>query len=175
MRGTTSIEAFRVYLQGERLFTAVSERQSAGCRTSFERATQIDPNFAQALGWRSYAAVRSVLQGWLPDQTLTNAEEWAIKAVSLAPYDYAPLWDLAFVYLNTGRDRQAIATYERAHRMYNDATDGLDRKPGLLAEMAEAYVHVGRPEDGIRLLRRALRVPDWYRWNLGWGYSRARL
>ena len=49
----------------------------------------------------------------------------------------------------------------------------LDRKHGLLAEIAEAYIYDGRPLDAIKLLKRALRTPDWYRWNLGWAYYNA--
>jgi tetratricopeptide (TPR) repeat protein len=112
--------------------------------------------------------VRSVLQGWLPNAALKDAEAWAKKATKLDPYDYAPLWDCAFVYLNTGRFRKAIETYEKAHKLYNDGTDRLDRKPGLLVEMAEAYVHAGEPKKGIALLERAMRFPDWYQWNMGW-------
>jgi tetratricopeptide (TPR) repeat protein len=176
MRGTTNRPAFRAYLEGERLFTVVSQDQMAMCLARFERATQLDSKFARAWGWRSYATARSVLQGWVPNAkaALRDAETWAKKAVKLDPYDYAPLWDLAFVYLNTGRFQIAIATYERAHKLYNEGTDRLDRKPGLLVEMAEAYVHVGDPKKGIALLQRAMRFPDWYAWNLGWAYFNAR-
>lgn len=176
MRGTKDKSAFKAYLEGERLFTVVSQKQMTKCLAKFEKATQIDKKFARAWGWRSYATVRSVLQGWAPDAkgALKDAEAWAKKAVKLDPNDYAPLWDLAFVYLNTGRFRKAIETYEKAHKLYNDGTDRLDRKPGLLVEMAEAYVHAGEPEKGVELIKRAMRCPDWYQWNLGWAYFMAR-
>jgi len=176
MRGTKSKSAFKAYLEGERLFTVVSQSQMARSRAKFERAIQLDKKFARAWGWRSYATVRSVLQGWVrdPEAAMKNAEAWAEKAVDLDPNDYAPLWDLAFVYLNKGQFGKAIATYKKAHRLYNVGTDRLDRKPGLLVEMAEAYVHAGDPKTGIALLQRAMRFPDWYQWNLGWAYYMAR-
>lgn len=176
MRGTTDKAAFKAYLEGERLFTVVSQKQMANCRARFKRATALDGRFARAWGWRAYATVRSVLQGWIPNAktALKDAETWAKKAVKLDPYDYVPLWDLAFVYLNIGKFQRAIATYEKAHKLYNDRTDRLDRKPGLLVEMGEAYVHVGEPKKGIALLQRAMRFPDWYQWNLGWAYYNAR-
>jgi adenylate cyclase len=172
MRGTKNRSAFKAYLEGECLFTVVSKKQMAKCCAKFERATQLDKKFARAWGWRSYATVRSVLQGWAPNAkaALKDAESWAKKAVKLDPDDYAPLWDLAFVYLNTGRFGKAIDTYEKAHKLYNEGTDRLDRKPGLLVEMAEAYVHAGDPKKGIELIKRAMRCPDWYLWNLGWAY-----
>lgn len=176
MRGTKNKAAFKAYLEGERLFTSVSKKQMAKCLAKFERATKLDKNFARAWGWRSYATVRSVLQGWVanPNTALKEAETWAKKAVKLDPYDYAPWWDLGFVYLNTGKYGSAIRTYEKAHKLYNDATDRLDRKPGLLVEMAEAYVHTGDPKKGIALIERAMRFPEWYQWNLGWAHYVAR-
>lgn len=174
MRGTKSKAAFKAYLDGERLFTVVDKKQMAKCCAKFKRATDLDKKFARAWGWRSYAATRCVLQGWLPKAALKDAKAWAKKAIKLDPYDYAPLWDLAFVYLNTDKFDKAIATYEKAHDLYNNGTDRLDRKPGLLAEMAEAYVHAGDPKKGIALLQRAMRFPDWYQWNLGWAHYHAR-
>ena len=172
MRGTKSEAAFRAYLQGERSFTVVSEKQMAKCRAKFKKATDLDKKFARAWGWRSYVTVRSVLQGWMPDEkaALKDAEAWAKKAAKLDPHDYAPLWDCAFVYLNTDRFDKAIKTYEKAHKLYNEWTDRLDRKPGLLVEMAEAYVHAGQPKKGIALLKRATGCPEWYRWNTGWAH-----
>ena len=174
MRGTKSKAAFKAYLEGERLFTVVDKKQMAKCCAKFERATNLDKKFARAWGWRSYATARCVLQGWLPKAALKDAKAWAKKAVKLDPDDYAPLWDLAFVYLNKGDFKKAIATYEKAHKLYNNGTDRLDRKPGLLAEMAEAYVHAGDPKTGIALLERATRCPEWYLWNQGWAYYHAR-
>jgi tetratricopeptide (TPR) repeat protein len=168
MRGTTNREAFNAYLQGERFFSVISEERMRQSRAMFERATMLDEGFARAWGWRSYTTVRSVMVGWLSDGELPIAGEWAKRAVRLDPEDYATYWDLAFYHLNAGDADQAIPTYRIALDLYDNHTDMLDRKPGLLAEMAEAYVHVGQLDEALTLLKRATRTPDWYRWNLGW-------
>ena len=79
MWGTKNKAAFKAYLEGERLFTSVSKKQMAKCLAKFERATKLDKNFARAWGWRSYATVRSVLQGCVanPNTALKEAETWA--------------------------------------------------------------------------------------------------
>lgn len=170
MRGTANRAAFKAYLEGERLFTVVDRARMARCRRQFEKATGLDPAFARAWGWRAYATVRSVLAGWLPEAQMQAAGAWAEEATRLDPDDYATWWDLAFYHLNTGDFRAARRHYERALRLYDRETDLLDRKPGLLAEMGEAYVHMGEAGRGIALLERAMRVPDWYKWNLGWAH-----
>ncbi len=173
MRGTKNRTAFKAYIEGERLFSVISKADMAKSRKNFEKATKLDRKFARAWGWRSYATMRSIMVGWLPESELKSAGEWAKKAVALDPNDYATYWDLAFYQLNVGQFDKAIKTYEKALKLYETLTDWLDRKHGLLAEMAEAYIHVGEPKKAIDLLKRACRVPDWYKWNLGWAYFHA--
>lgn len=168
MRGTTNREAFSAYLQGERLFSVIDEDRMRQSRAMFDRATTLDANFARAWGWRSYTTVRSVMAGWLGESELPNAGEWARRAVALDPDDHATHWDLAFYHLNAGDAAQALPTYRTALELYDNHTDMLDRKPGLLAEMAEALLHFGRIDEALELLNRAMRIPDWYKWNLGW-------
>ncbi|MEA2782623.1 MAG: hypothetical protein QOK29_4167 [Rhodospirillaceae bacterium] len=174
MRGTTKKEAFQHYLDGERLFSVVSKSDMKKSRDKFRLATEIDPKFARAWGWRSYAHVRSVLRKWLPERAMTDAREWAERAVTLAPLDYATHWDLGFYHLNAKEFGDATDRYERGIELFDNGTDQLDRKPGILAEAAEAYIHTGNSERAIELLERAVRIPDWYRWNLGWAYYQAK-
>jgi tetratricopeptide (TPR) repeat protein len=174
MQATANAEAFTLYLEAERLFTVVVQSDMDQCREKFRLVTEMDPTFARAWGWRSYAHVRSVLRGWLPETELQVAGEWANQAVSLDPIDYACHWDKAFHLLNSRRFSEALESYESAIDLYDGQTDLLDRKPGVLAEAAEAFVHAGEPDRAIALLERAMRIPDWYRWNLGFAYYQAK-
>ena len=173
MRGTKNRNAFKAYIEGERLFSVISKADMAKSRKNFEKATKLDARFARAWGWRSYTTMRSIMVGWLPASEAKNAGAWAKKAVKLDPNDYATHWDLAFYELNCGDFDRALKTYQKALKLYETFTDWLDRKHGLLAEMAEAYIHVGKPKEAIDLLKRACRVPDWYKWNLGWAHFHA--
>ena len=174
MRGTSNKEAFLAYLEGERLFTIIDKQQMVQCRKKFEEAIKLDNEFARAYGYLSYAITRSVANGWLGDAQLKIAEQHARKAVKLDPYDYAPYWDLGYCLIGQGKLKQALTQYDKALDLYENYTDMLDRKHGLLAEIAEAYIFDGRPKDAIKMLERAKRVPDWYSWNLGWAHYNAR-
>jgi tetratricopeptide (TPR) repeat protein len=175
MPHTANREAFLLYIAAERQFSVVSEQDMAECRAKFAKVTGMDPAFARAWGWRSYAEVRSVLRGWLPESAMQQAGDWAAEAVKLAPYDYATHWDQAFWFLNKRRFDEALKSYERGIHLYDNETDLLDRKPGILAEAAEGYIHAGQPARAVELLTRAMKVPDWYRWNLGFAYYQAQL
>jgi tetratricopeptide (TPR) repeat protein len=172
---TANRKAFLLYIEAERQFSVVSEKDMAEARRKFAEVTKMDGAFARAWGWRSYAEVRSVLRGWLPESAMKKAGEWARKAVKLDEHDYATHWDLAFWHLNMRQYDEALKSYERGIHLYDHETDLLDRKPGILAEAAEGFIHAGDPSRAIGLLVRAMKVPDWYRWNLGFAYYQAQL
>lgn len=188
MRGTSNIAAFRVYVEGEQHFSIVDKGRMAKSCECFARATELDANFARAWGYRSYALARSTLAGWMNVSTLAgDALAFAERAVALdaeayqqlsgqskadryRACDYAVYWDLAFVQLSLARFDAALKNYETAIYLYDNLTDRLDRKPGLLAEAAVAYTQAGDRARAIRLLKKSKLVPGWYRWNLGFAH-----
>jgi len=170
MRGTDNPQAFDAYLEGERKFSIVSQADMAVSQKKFAEATDLDGDYARAWGWRAYTLTRSIAMGWEDASRIAEAKGWAEKAVGLDGDDYATHWDLAFVLLYGGEFDEALRTYEVALDLYENRTDHLDRKHGLLAELAEAYLYAGEPDKAIDFLERAKRVPDWYKWNLAWAY-----
>ena len=174
MKPTSNPAAFSAYLEGERLFSVTDEAKMAEAIRRFEMAVSLDPNFPRAWGYLSYATVRSVLVGWLDRAKLINAEEYAEMAVKLGPDDYTNHWDRAFVLQNTGRLDDALAEYEKALQLFNHYTDKLERKPGLLAEMAVAYVQAGDHKRAIQLGEKSQLIPHWHRWNTGYAYYMAK-
>lgn len=173
MRGTTNRKAFGAYLVGERRYSILSKKDMKVSQASFEKATKLDPGFARAWGWRAYCHLRCIKMGWLPKRELATAIEWARRAVELDPDDYATHWDLGYCLIHTKALIRGVACFKKALYLYDNFTDMLDRKPGVLAEAAVAFIQVGQPQEAIKLLRRATRVPDWYRWNFSWAYFHA--
>ena len=188
MTGTNNIDALKAYLEGERKFSVTDQSSMDAAIEKFREAIETDPNFARAHGYLSYALVRSALVGWQPhsaikDEALTSA----LKAVDLdrnnylqltgnkddiyEACDYAPYWDLAFVYLNIdGRLQESIDSYKKAIYLYDNLTDRLDRKTGLLAEAAVAFIQFGDRVEAIRLLEKSKLIPGWYHWNHGFAH-----
>lgn len=188
MTGTKNIDAFKAYLEGERKFSVTDQSSMDAAIVKFRDAISIDPSFARAHGFLSYALVRSALVGWQPHTVIKGeALTSALRAVELdhnnylqlagnkaeiyEACDYAPYWDLAFVYLNIDdRMEDSVDSYRKAIHLYDNLTDRLDRKTGLLAEAAVAFIQFGDRVKAIQLLEKSKLIPGWYRWNHGFAH-----
>ncbi|HKF64071.1 MAG TPA: adenylate/guanylate cyclase domain-containing protein [Dongiaceae bacterium] len=162
-----SVNAYEAYLRGLHLFSTRSEEELAASRGWLEKATTLDPLYGRAWGALAYVYLQEWLNGWREDDAHALAETYAQRAVELDPDDYLTHSFLAFCCLN-GRDFDlAIAQYERALQLNPNDAD-------LLVDFAEALVYAGRHSEAIDHIQRAMllnpRVPDWYRWNLGWAH-----
>ena len=173
MRRPINKKAHEAYLLGEATFNTLTKKSLDQCRAHFEKAVALEPDYARAMAELSYAYVHTATAGWHSDkeavEALAKAKVYGELAVKLDPDDYDTHWSLAFYYLNSGEDgdfEKGIKQFDKALDLFKNATDRIDRKPGLLAEMGEALVYDGRPKEGIELLDQAIDlVPDWYRWN----------
>jgi tetratricopeptide (TPR) repeat protein len=96
--------------------------------------------------------------------------EWAQKEYAIDPNEYHTHWTLGFVYLRLWDFDLAIAGYERALALNSSDAD-------FLAEMARVLTSVGRPEQAIAQLKKAMRMnprhPHWYWMILGDAYYEA--
>ena len=140
---------------------------------SLREAIAISSDYARAHGELAYTLTTKAVSGWYDDSAaqdfLAEARNLADRALEIDPHDYLSHWNKAHVLVNTGSAQEfdeGIAVFERAVELFNSRTDPMERKPGLLAEFGEVLVHGGRVEEGIELIRKALKTPDWYRWSL---------
>ena len=165
-------EAYKLYLEGQTLFSIIERVHLESAAAKFEQATEISPEFARAWGYWGYCLAQIFVGGHAKQfevsELMDTAERYALNAVRLDDTDYANHWDLAFVLLNRGRDSEAIDEYEYALKLFDNETDKLDRRNDLLVEMAEAFVYRGDAKRALELLDRAIRIPDWYRWIRSW-------
>lgn len=172
-------KAYELYLEGQGLFSIVERGHLEDAAAKFREAAKESPNFARAWGHLAYCLTQIVVAGHAHDQAeadalLGDAENHANEAVRLDQDDYANQWDLAFVLLNRGKSKQALAEYDKALDLFDKRTDKLDRRNDLLVEMAEAHVYDGNTQRAFELLDRAVRIPDWYRWIRAWACFNAR-
>ena len=160
-----SLEAYDAYLRGRAAFSNWTEESNRQAQSYFRQALTLDPAFALAFGYLSYTLVQAWLGGWEQSpETPKQACELAKKAVELGPFEYENHWSLAAAYLTNRDFDKSIVAYERA-------TDLNPYCPNLLVDMAECLVYVGRAEDAIANIQRAMQFnpifPDWYLWTLG--------
>lgn len=151
-KDTNSLRAYDYYLRGKEHVYRYRDEGFAEARELYEKAIELDPEFA-----RAHSALAFMYTRWInfgpenPVGLLAKALELARRAVHLDPSDYRAHWTLGSVYLFDRRQHaQSIAEFERAKALNpNDA--------GLLAHMVDALTYVGRSEDAVELAKEVIR------------------
>ncbi|WP_298877625.1 adenylate/guanylate cyclase domain-containing protein [uncultured Bradyrhizobium sp.] len=151
---TDKLAAYDYYLHGIANIYQGTKDANVDALQNFQRATQIDPNFATAHGMSAYCYVWRKANGWVADprQETAAAESAARKAAKLGFDDAIALaqagFALAFVAANLD---DGAALIDRA----------LNLNPNLAAAWRfSGYVRVflGDPELAIEHLQRAIRL-----------------
>jgi len=154
--GTQNPAAFDAYLRGKNLDRMGFNKENGLARIAFfSEAIRLDPNFARAhvgaaeaqIGYAGNYAPGPEIRSWYG-----RARENAEKAISLAPQlgeahaAMALTWERG--YLDLAR---AQAEYERALSLSpND--------PGVLIRSGRFFVAMGRTEEGLSKIRRAIAM-----------------
>jgi TolB-like protein/Flp pilus assembly protein TadD len=153
---STSIEAYEQFLLGHQLLRAMSAESVRGARDAFERASVLDPGFAEA--YAGLAEAWRMMGGYLPEtseETAGSARKSmaaAQKAVELDP-------ELAEGYVARALYRQG------SEWAWREALDDLERAMALSAGSAHvteqygrALAKLGRPQEALVQARRATEL-----------------
>jgi TolB-like protein/Tfp pilus assembly protein PilF len=165
---TNNVEAYDYYLRGLECHALTTEEANIQAQQLFEKAIQLDPQFATAYAYLGWTYFERWALGWSPDaETLEQASILAQQAIALD----GTLADghrlLGIVHLWKKRYEQAIAEVEQAIALNPNDADGY-------AALGDVLNWVGRSEEAIELIERAMRLnpqyPTWYLWDLGHAY-----
>jgi adenylate cyclase len=165
---TANIDAYDAYLRGLEFFSRFTKESNDQARLNFEKASNLDPNFASALSKLGWTYFVDWSMGWSHDpQSLKIAMEKGEKALSANPSSFEGQCLIASVLLWEKKHDEAIAKYQKAIDLnpnYSEACSGL----------GEALTWAGRPREGIPLIEEAIRLnprhPAYYEFNLGHAY-----
>jgi adenylate cyclase len=168
-KGTQNLDCFLKVLRGMHYFLRFNEDDNVLARQELQEAIRLDPEnpVAQAmLGWTHlmdvwYGSSES------PQESLGRGSELAQKAIALdETQDYAHSL-LGHIYLLMRQYDMAIAEGERAIALNPNGADAH-------AHLAMTLSFVGKPEESITLLKKAIRFnpmpPNWYLRQLGHTY-----
>ena len=157
-----SLAAYECVLRGRSL-PVVEVAAEAEARSLYERAIDLDPNYAQAHALLAYVLTLEWFWNMSLEQTLLDrALELAKKAVALDQNDRLCHDILGWVYLH--RKAFDLAEQHKLRALELDPSD-----PEQVACMGVIYTFLGRAEEGIAWLEQAKRLdpyfePPW-RWN----------
>jgi adenylate cyclase len=165
---TDNAEAYDHYIRGLRQESFFTKEGNLESRRLFEKALELDPSFAAAMGRLATAYTLAAENGWgpAPGESLETARRLAEKAVATDDDLPQAHWAVARVYTRKGLfdgDR-AVASLRKAIDLDPNYADGH-------AFLATVLVFVGRAEEALGHVETAMRLnphfPFWYYYALG--------
>lgn len=164
-QATQNQEAYDLVLRAWAYFNQYSQEGNDLARQMFTKAIKLDPTYVNAYAGLVWTRMLAWRLGWNQDpRVMEQAFELARKTVDLdaaSPKAHALLGD---VYLWKKEYNKAIAAFKRAISLDPNDADAL-------TSMASAMTFVGKPDEAIGLLKKAIRLnpyyPQWYIYYLG--------
>jgi TolB-like protein/class 3 adenylate cyclase len=152
---TESLDAYALYLRGLARFYQFASRQANGeALRLFNRAIELDPDFAAAYGRAALCYVIAKINGWISDTAneIAEATRLAQRAVELGKDDAIALGAGGWALAHDARDLGVGAAL-------------IDRALVLNSNLAEAWAYggwvknwLGEPEAAIERFARAMRL-----------------
>jgi serine/threonine-protein kinase len=153
-RYTDDLDAYSLYLKGRYYWHSLTAEGWAKCKDMFEKAIELDPNFAGAYVWLAIHSASQAFWGDLPPrQAFAGAKGLAKKALELDP-NLPEAYDLMGVY-STFYDwdwKAGEAAYKRA----------IEIEPGVegmfYVNYALSLAANGRPEEALGMGELAVKL-----------------
>ena len=166
-RQTESVGAFLYFLQGLEHHHIFSAGEQTTAQKLLQKAIEIDPEFASARAYLGFTYIKQARNKWVPDidEARRVGEAHIRKAIEIAPDNVDALKMLGDIYYDAGDREKTLALQRRALAQEPNHADNLATHSYTLA-------HNGRPEEGLPLIKRAMRLspnyPSGYLSALGW-------
>jgi adenylate cyclase len=150
---TKNAEAYTRFVQGLACYHHGGKELHARAQELFEQAVALDPNYAEACAVLARSYLQGARLGWSkqPALALAKSLELTEKALSLDNSLEAAHLNMATLKLMRHEHDSAVAQAEKAVAMCPGYAD-------TLATVGMIMVCVGRPEDGLKLATRAMRL-----------------
>jgi len=152
-RGTNNLEAWSLYQLGLQHFDRYTLEDFSKARRLFERAAELDPRFATALGTFAIAGTSELMLGYdgPREELIAKMTASARRAISLDARDPAAHLGLGGSYLSAGDTKNAIEAIRRA-------VDLNPSMPEAWIWLGWAQAITGHPEAAITASERARRL-----------------
>lgn len=146
----SSLEAYDLVLRGRDFLSRLNRSATSNARSTFERAIELDPNYAAAYIGLGRVDLTAVALGWTPDPAgaLRRAESLARKSIGIDEVNPA-----AHVLL--GRTYARLGEYDRAVDALKRAMEQNPSDPDTYAGLGDALLWTGDIEASIQNLETA--------------------
>jgi TolB-like protein/class 3 adenylate cyclase/Tfp pilus assembly protein PilF len=154
---TDNLEAYDCFLHGREQLWRFTKAENIQGRKLLQRAIELDPKFAPAYAFLAFANILDYANQWSPSwpTAMTQAEEFAARAVALDDrYPYAH-WALGIVELYSRRHEAAIRSAKRLIALAPNLAEGHEN-------LGYALFYSGRSAEALACFDRAMALNPYY-------------
>ena len=161
-KAPSDLRAYDYLLLGRERFFLVTKEENAKAREMFQKSVELEPSYSLGHTWIAWTHLVDRDFGWSDDpvNSLNIGLDHAQKAVTLDNAEAEAHWVLGMALTDSKNQQKiAIAEFERALSLSPNNAD-------LLASYGWALSYLGRAEDAVESIKKAMRLnpvyPDWY-------------
>ncbi|HEU0223724.1 MAG TPA: adenylate/guanylate cyclase domain-containing protein, partial [Paracoccaceae bacterium] len=168
-----SMAAYELVLTAKTLHHRSRREDNARAMAMIERAIALEPGYAHAHAWKACLLGQQWVHTWCEDRDLAWEAVSKHLGISLSLDDNDSDTHRILAALNVVRDDLAQASYHQDRALRLNPNDDL-----IVVQQGEILTWLGRPEEGIEWIRKAMRLNPYHPqrfWNhLGRAYFVAR-
>ena len=152
-RITESHEALDLYYEADKFFMRFEKESNVRARELLTKAVELDPKFARAIAFLGWTHLIDSMFAWVKDpaKSFKEAEELGNRALAIDDTVYLTHGLLSRIYTLKRQYEKAIAAGKRAVDVEPNNATGI-------SVLAHTMIYDGRPEEGLVLIRKAMRL-----------------
>ena len=154
---TDNMAAYECVLAAKVLHHRSMREDNAEAQRLLDRALALDPNYAHAHAWKACVLGQTWVYGWCEDREATFQQVAAELEITLALDDNDSDVHRILAALNLNRDDHEKAAYHQERALALNPNYDL-----VVVQQGELLTWLGRPEEGIDWIKKAMRLNPYH-------------